>query len=373
MNTNRKILSHSVAGPFYRQHAGAFFFVLFILFGIHPSFNDALKTHYTFITGILTSINFFLVALVSWILYAGKTILFFRSCLQKESYDFLFHLNALKPAKRFLLLFRMNSVLLAPVSFYCLLILATAIKDHHLLNGLRVAILVIILQITATVIGYVFLQKAKGHQQIIKKNRLFPLPKTLFGFVLKFIFQRQFITLLIIKLLSFSSLYFFVRTEVSVFEERMLWQLYITSLIGHSMIVYKNFHFMEAELSFYRNMPVYGAVTLLSLLGVYTVILLPEAWALRGLIINHGRAGDFAWMMLTGPSLLLLLHSLLYTEDMGMEEFLKLLFGVWVVMVSFSLSQNHWMLPAICFVFATIIFFISYDKYEKNTEVKGLE
>ena len=130
---------------------------------------------------------------------------------------------------------------------------------------------------------------------------------------------------------------------------------------------------MEAELSFYRNMPVYGAVTLLSLLGVYTVILLPEAWALRGLIINHDRTGDYAWMMLTGPSLLLLIHSLLYTENMGMEEFLKLLFGVWIVMVSFSLSKNHWILPVICFVFATIIFFISYDKYEKNTDVKGLE
>ncbi|MGZ8558681.1 MAG: hypothetical protein ACXWWC_10120 [Chitinophagaceae bacterium] len=139
------------------------------------------------------------------------------------------------------------------------------------------------------------------------------------------------------------------------------------------MLVYNNFLFIEGELSFYRNLPVPGAVTLLSLLGVYTVILLPEAWALRGLMINHGHAADYIWMILAGPSLLLLQHCLLYTEDMKMEEFLKLLFGVRIVMIAFSLSKSLWILPAVCFVFATIIFFISYDKYEKNTEVEGLK
>jgi hypothetical protein len=168
-------------------------------------------------------------------------------------------------------------------------------------------------------------------------------------------------------------LYFFVRTEASVFEERMLWMLYLTSLIGHSVIVYKNFHFMEGDLSFYRNLPFSGFSTLLSLLSVYIILLLPEVWALRALIINQNNAAEYVWMVLTGPSLLLLLHSLLYTEDMGMEEFLKLLFGVWVVFVFFSLSRNHWILPTICFVFSPIIFLMSYYKYEKNTEVEGLE
>lgn len=153
----------------------------------------------------------------------------------------------------------------------------------------------------------------------------------------------------------------------------MLWLLYITILIGHSIIVYKNFHFIEAELNFYRNLPVRNLVTLLSLLGVYTIILLPEAWALRGVIINHGNAKDFIWMILTGPSLLLLLHCLLYTEDMKMEEFLKLLFGIWIVFVFFSLSRSHWLIPAIAITFSTIVFLMSYYKYEKNSEIEGLE
>jgi hypothetical protein len=78
-------------------------------------------------------------------------------------------------------------------------------------------------------------------------------------------------------------------------------------------------------------------------------------------------------MLITGPGLLLLLHSLLYTEDMNMEEFLKLLFGVWIVLVLFSLSQNHWLIPLISILFGSIIFLMSYRNYEKNMEVEGIE
>lgn len=373
MNGITKILNHSIAGPFYRQHAGAFLLLFFILFGIQPSFNDALRAHYAFITGLLTSFKFFLIALACWIIYLLKTILFFRSCLQKEMYDFVFDLNALQRSGRFMLLLRLNVVLLAPISCYGLFIVGVSVKDHHLLPGLLVVLVIFILHLLSAFASYLFIQKAKALQQVVSKKILFPLPKTLFGFVLKFVLRRQFITLLIVKLFSFGCLYFFVRTEASVFEERMLWMLYLTSLIGHSIIVYKNFHFIESELSFYRNLPVRGLSTLLSLLGVYSILLLPEAWALRTLIINKGNAAEYVWLILTGPFLLLLLHSLLYTEDMRMDEFLKLLFGVWVVFVFFSLSRNHWLLPAICFVFSPIIFRISYYKYEKNTEIEGLE
>jgi len=372
MGTVDKILNHSIARPFYRQHAGAFLFLFFILFGIQPSFNDALRTHYAFINGMLTSLIFFLAALSCWILYAIKTIFFFRSCLQKESYDFLYDINAIPRGKRFLLLLKLNAVLLAPLSCYTVFIIGVAIKEHRVLSGIGIVSMVFILHLLTTIVVYYFIKNAKSLQQVTGGTIFFVLPKNLFGFVFKFVFYRQFFALLIIKIISFSCLYFFVRTEASVFEERMLWLLFLTMLIGHSVIVFRNFHFMEEELSFYRNLPINGISILLSLLAVYTILLLPEAWALRALLVNQDKPGEYLWMILTGPFLLLLLHSLLYTEDMKMEEFLKLLFGVWVVFVFFSLSRNHWLLPAIGFIFSPVIFLMSYYKYEKNTDVEGL-
>ena len=372
MGTRDKTLNHSIAGPFYRQHAGAFLFLFFILFGIQPSFNDALRTHYAFINGILTSLNFFLVAFSCWMLYAIKTIIFFKSCLQKESYDFLYDLNAIPQGKRFMILVKLIAVLLAPLSCYALFIIGVAINEHRVLNGIGIVSTVFILHLLTTIVVYYFIKNAKALQQVTGTVLSFALPKNLFGFVLKFVFYRQFITLLIVKIISFSCLYFFVRTEASVFEERMLWLLFLTMVIGHSVMVFRNFHFLEEELSFYRNLPIRSFSILLSLLAVYTILLLPETWALRALLVNLDKASEYLWMILTGPFLLLLLHSLLYTEDMKMEEFLKLLFGVWVVFVFFSLSRNHWLLPAIGFVFSPVIFLMSYNKYEKNMDVEGL-
>jgi hypothetical protein len=373
MSPVQKIINHSIAGPFYRQQAGAFLFLFFILFGIQPSLYDALRTHYAIISGILTSINFFLVTIACWIFYTIRTIIFVRGCLQKESYDFLFHLNAVKPLTRFGILLQVNSLLHAPLIGYRLLILIVGIKDNSILQGILAFATITILISLATIANYYYLSKAKALQEITTKRFTFLLPKTLTSFVLRYVFRKQFVILIIVKLLSFGCLYFFARTEASVFEERMIWLLYLTSLIGHSVIVYKNFHFIEAEMCFYRNMPVKSIVTILSLLAVYAILMIPEAWALRAVAVSQGNVTDYIWMILTGPSLLLLLHSLLYTEDMTMEEYLKLLFGVWVVFVFFSLSRHHWILPAISLVFGAIIFLISYYKYEKNTEIEGLE
>lgn len=373
MNTINNILNRSVTGPFFRQHAGAFLFLFFLLFGIHPSFFHMLITHYAFITGILTSPDFFLIALLCWIAYGLRAIFFFRSCLMKKSYDFLYTLNAINEKKRFVSLLKLSMLLMSPVIGYGFLILLVSVKDHYLAKGLLVIAVIIFLSLLTALSFYFLLQKSKNLQQITRKMISWPFSDTLAGFVLKFIFKKQFVTLAIIKLLSFTCLYYFVRTDASVFEQRMLWLLYITMLIGHSLLIYKNFHFIEKELRFYRNLPVKNWVTLLSLLFVYAIILMPEAWALRGLIINQGDSSDYIWMILTGPSLLTLLHSLLYTEDMKMEEFLKLLFGIWIVYVFFSLSRSHWLLPAIAGIFSVIIFLMSYSHYEKNTEVEKLE
>ena len=74
--------------------------------------------------------------------------------------------------------------------------------------------------------------------------------------------------------------------------------------------------------------------------------------------------------MLTGPPLLLLIHSLLYSEDNKMEEFLALLFGIWVVFIFFSLSDNRWLMPLIAAVFSFIIFYLSYYRYEKRVDTE---
>jgi hypothetical protein len=374
MKHTRSILFRSITAPYYRRHAGFFLFIFFLLFGLYPNIQQTLEFHYVLIKGIATSRIFFFTALLIWLLYAGKTIHFYHGCIKNKTYDFLQNLNALSPGNRFFQLLLLQFQLLAPVLAYSLAVVIIAFINRHIAGALWVIFTQACLCVFTTVAAYFLLQKTRLTGWKIALPALpFHFPNNLFSFLLKFIFTEQFIPLLLLKLFSFSCLYFFAKTDAQVFEDRMLWLLYLTSLAGHSILIYRNQHFMETKMSFYRNLPVKPLTTLLSLLSVYLIVLIPEIWALKGVAIQQHAVTNYIWMVITGPSLLLLLHCLLYTEDMQMEGFLKLLFGVWIVTVFFSLSSHHWLLALLCFGMAIVIFFTSYSRYEKNTAVEGLE
>jgi hypothetical protein len=374
MNIIGIILQRSIAAPFYRRHAGFFLFVFFLLFGLQPNFKQTLEFHYVIINGISGSSRFFLIASAIWLAYVLKTIHFFNGCIKNDAYNFLQHLNAVSAGKRFFQLLLLQLQLLAPVLCYGLAAVVIGVINHHIAGGLAVAFFLTGLCVFTTAAANFILKKTKADiLNIVLPSLPFHFPNNLFSFLLRFIFNEQFIVLLVLKLATFSCLYFFAKTDAQVFEDRMLWLLYLTSLIAHSILIYRNQHFMETKMSFYRNLPVRPLTTLLSLLGVYIIVLIPELWALKGVAIQQHAVMEYIWMILTGPSLLLLLHCLLYTEDMKMEGFLQLLFGVWIVTIFFSLSSNRWVLPLICLGMAVIVFLTSYYRYEKNTEVKGLE
>jgi ABC-type multidrug transport system fused ATPase/permease subunit len=374
MNTTDSILQRSVTAPFYRRNAGLFLFIFFLLFGLQPNFKQTLEFHYDIINGISTSVNFFFISLLIWFLYACKTIHFFNGCAKNKAYHFLQNLNAISPGKRFLHLLILQLQLLSPVLCYGMAVVIVAVINHHIAGGIAVLFTLAGLCIFTTVAANFLLQKTKS-SAFKKILPSFPslFSANLFSFLLKFIFNEQFIVLLLLKLVTFSCLYFFAKTDAQVFEDRLLWLIYLTSLAGHSILIYRNHHFMETKMSFYRNLPVRPMATLLSLLGVYVIVLIPEIWALKGVAIEQHAIINYIWMILTGPSLLLMLHCLLYTEDMKMEGFLQLLFGVWIVTLFFSLSSIRWLLPLICLGMAVIIFFTSYCRYEKNTAVEALE
>lgn len=365
-----RILLQGVASPFYRRYAGLFLFLFFLLFGIQPSMFDALQLHYALMHSILNEPLFFGAVTAILVLYTLATILFIRSCLYRDAYDFLFLLNALPSWKRFVYLCHLQGALSAPAIVYSLIVCGTGIRENQAVNGILFLLTAGSLSLLAVVASWLFLQRAKGLRQVISSRFSLPVRPGLALFLLKFVFRQQPGRLLLIKLVSFGGLYLFTALDAAVFENRMLWLIFITLLTGHSMIVYRNFWFIENELVFYRNMPVTNIYTLCSLLVVYFLLLLPEAWALRGLWINHGYRADYCWMVLTGPLFLLLVHVLLYTEDMEVSEWLKLLFGIWLVFTLFSLSRHHWLMPGLSLFFSILLFRITYRRYEKNAAVE---
>jgi len=362
------ILNRSVTEQFYKQHAGAFLFTFFILFGIQPSAADLLQFHYSVIESILQSATFFGIAALVWSLYTLKVVLFIRGCLRKESYDFIYLLLGIKQKTCLLQLSRMLAVMLAPLFVYGAVIMIVAVRHQLWLSGAGVLAAIVLLFTASVAATWRLIQNGKNNQLARRKVGLPGVRAGLFSILMQFVFRKQFITLLILKTVSFTALYFFAKTDSQVFEGRMLWLLFITVLIGHGVIIFRNFQFMENDLYFYRNMPVSKWYTLSSLLALYSILLIPEFWALKGIIFIQHNLSEYCWLLLTGPSVLLLIHSLLYSEDNKMEEFLALLFGIWVVFIFFSLSDNRWLMPAVGCVFGLVIFMVSYYRYEKKVD-----
>jgi hypothetical protein len=368
MNVIDQLLRRSITEPFFKQHAGLFLFSFFILFGIQPSAVDVLQFHYSLILSILDSVSFFLIAFTVWVIYTIKMNLFIRASLKKEAFDFIFLLNGVDEGTHIRLLIRMIVMMMSPVLVYGCVLVVVGI-GHHLWLSVLAVMASMLLLIGLSVLNIRKLIRNGKANQLMRKNSWGSLRPGLFSFLLQFVFRKQFITLLILKTVSFTALYFFAKTDSQVFEGRMLWLLFITVLAGHGIIIYRNFHFMENELFFYRNLPVRRAYTLLSLLGIYCLLLIPEFWALKGIIFIQDDPVQYLWLLLTGPAVLLLIHSLLYSDDLKMEDFLALLFGIWVVFIFFSLSATKWLMPAIAGTIGAVVFCISYYRFEKKVDV----
>lgn len=364
MSPVNNILYRSVVTPFYRQIAGAFYFLFFVLFGIQPNFKQALETHYYILISILESRQAFVIYAITCILYFIKCISFYANRVIKNEYHFLQVLNGLPSTKRLAGFSFTGILLLLPVIIYTLLIIIVGAGAGKI-AGLYAPVCLILLLIAATAFYLDYLNRKAASLSAHTFFRLKRQPATLWWFILKYMFREQFLALVIIKLISFCCIYFFVITDNSVFESRMMWLILMLCLAAHSVIIYKNFYFIEDKLIFYRSLPLKPFAILISLFFCYAILLIPEYWALRALAVLHGNIYEYCCILIAVPAILTLLHVLLYTDDLKMDGYLSLVFLVWILFFFAGFTQTRWLIPAIALFGLIIVFYTSFRTFEK--------
>lgn len=361
----RHIIKRTVTAPFYKEHAGFFLFLFLLLLGTQRSFADAVLFHTAIIKSIL-SIHYALqIALLAWIVYGIKVLHFYYKTVTHPRYSFLQTLNCMPLRYRFVYILYQQAILLLPANLYFLLVISVGWCNHLYDNMLIVFAAGIVIWLGSSFIVVYLLHKAGSYSNSLftqKVMRLFP--GNLVGFLLKFCTQHIFLSLCTIKLVSFICLYGLSRLETDVYEQRILWMIYISVLVGHGVIVYRLHTFIETGLSFLRNMPLPVSRLVLSLFTVYCIILLPEAWALKSVAIYQHQVADYIWLVIFGPCFLLLLHSLLYTDQQKLEGYFGLLFGIWIVFVFFSLSPQRLYMTGFALLLTVVCFYTGYYKYE---------
>ncbi|MCH5721381.1 hypothetical protein [Niabella hibiscisoli] len=372
MNSISYLLYRSVVTPFYRQIAGAIYFLFFVLFGIQPNFKQALDTHYYIIKSIAYTPAAFSLFILMCSLYSIKCISFYASRSTKNEYQFLQLINSITFRKRLPHFVFTASALLLPSILYTLCIVVVCIA-HQRWYALIAPVTFLVSLITLVTLSFVMLNRNPAIWKEIAFPKIINLPSRLWQFMLRYIFREQIFSLVILKLISFCCLYFFVITDPSVFESRMLWLIYTLCLAGHCVIIYKTFYFLENKLSFYRTLPMQPFRILAAFFLCYLVLLLPECWALRALAVQHHQEYEYSCMIIAGPAILCLLHVLLYTDDFKMDGYLSLVFLVWILFFFLSFSENKWLLPATAIAGVLIVFYTSFRSFEKKATVEKLE
>lgn len=373
MNTSIiRILQRSVISPYYKQYAGFFLFLFFVLFGTQRSFDDAVLFHSAIMSTILTSKMFFTIAMGVWLFYTFKVLHFIYSTISKPQYLFLQTLHSLSYAQRFTHILYQQAILLLPATIYFLFVISLGLYHQHYLSVAGIIIVGLLLWIGSTVVGVRLLAIAGNNNKAgITQKVIRIFPNNLIGFILKFCTQHIFSSLVTIKLISFFCLYGLARLDNEVYEQRILWMIYISALVGHGVIVYKIHEFTETGLTILRNMAYPIAKIILSLLAVYTILLIPEIWALKSIATHQHQIADYSWLIIFGPCFLLLIHGLLYTDQQKLEHYFSLLFGIWIVFVFFSLSPHRWLMTGFAVLLALICFYTSYYKYQPHYESKN--
>ncbi|GEM_PF-1248522 len=372
LNSTSHILFRSIVTPFYKQIAGALYFLFFVLFGIQPNIKQALDTHYYILQSIASNPTALSLFAILCLVYLAKCIVFYANRTSKNDYLFLQVINGIPAGKRIPHFVFTALMLLCPVLLYTLGIAFVCIWNRQWYNmiapaGLSISLLVVL---TLSLNG---LNRNPTAVTRLIVPKIIRLPSRIWKFMISYIFREQFLTLIILKLLSFCCLYFFVITDASVFEGRMLWLIYSLCLAGHCMIIYKTFYFLENKLPFYRTLPIRSIHLLASFFLSYTILLLPEFWALRTLAVQHRQIYEYSCMIFAGPAFLSLLHVLLYTDDFKMDGYLSVVFLVWILFFFLSFAENKWLLPIAAIAGMLIVFYTSFRNFEKKSTIEKLE
>lgn len=371
MSPVNNILYRSIVTSFYKQIAGVFYFLFFALFGIQPNFKQASETHYYIIVSIINNDHAFIIYTILCALYCIKCIVFFAGRINKKEYEFLQALNSTSTVQRFQNFAFTSFFLLMPVIIYTGLIIAVGIKVGALTKVICSSVPLLLFLLAATT---VLLYQLNKHAASLSAHTFFKLkwqPVTLWWFLLKYMLREQLLALVIIKLISFCCIYFFVITDNSVFESRMMWLILTLCLAAHSVIIYKNFYFIEDKLSFYRVLPLQPFALLASLFFCYVILLIPEYWALRALAVLHGNIYEYCCILIAAPAILTLLHVLLYTDDLKMDNYLSLVFLVWMLFFFAGFTPAKWLIPAIALFGLIIVFYTSFRSFEKVADKKN--
>lgn len=369
MNQPLTLLLKLFVRTFYRQNAGAFIFLLTIMFGAVGQLKGAgiVEYHYSLISGMLTNKYFFMLVLVLWFLYARKCSAFIVSHIHRPEYSFLHILTRKNKYPVFNLFIVVQLLVFAPIWTYAILILVVAFNNHWYVQGMVITafLLGIIIYSASIYTNTLFNPGKEQHSRQrpslpSRYNAKYPV------ILLRYIILNQAVMFIGIKLYSCAILWLLSKNNTpSDYDPYFPFIFFSFGVFAHIMIIYRLRQFEETRLLFYRSLAVKLGKRFLQYMLLYFILFLPEILTIARLAPHHLHYMDVINYIIGGFALLLTLHSLSYSAHFTMKEYLKISFLFFFAVFLFAAMR---FLPGVYLTFlpaAFLLFFRGYRAYER--------
>ena len=354
---------------FYAQNSGFFLFIFLVMFGIVQTLTDSLliEYHYHLIMGMLENYLTFSIVLFLWTLYNLKCVQFVTNILSASDASFLNAINILPRKKTFRLLLMMQLFLYLPALIYSVAILAAAAFHHLYAKGL---LIILFHGLSCFIIAKFYQQRIK-YCGLKMNNKLIDwkinLPKPYFSFLVSYVFADLKFLFFGIKIFTCLLILGFLKNlEQNDYDYRLMMLIYTMCLIGNGVIIHKVRTLEETRLTFYRQLAIARWKRWLQYFCFYFILMIPELIIFLRATPLPLHAWDTTLISLFTFSFLLLLHAILSAWLLSFKDFLKIALGLFFVIYFFIVGKFLMPLIALLFFSSTIIYLISYYKFELN-------
>ncbi|MDP9078509.1 MAG: hypothetical protein M3O71_13845 [Bacteroidota bacterium] len=356
------ILTKIFAAGFYRAHAGILAVGFFVLFGmVEPG--QLLNYHKTLMLNFVSSPLMMGVVFAGWLIYTLKTWHYVVGQIGAVNQQFLFYSsNAFAKSKQFKSWFFVQQMMMLPVSVYGVIAAVVGVAHHYCLIPLAIiCYLLSLAALSAMLYRKIVNNLIDGSTQgwLLTLSRKWRKPW--FSLFIYNVLDQHKVTWLVSKGLSYLLItgFFLLFADVA-HDIRVAGIALLSVVVAHVKLIYEERAFEEKWLSFTRNLPYSRLQLFTAFAGVYLIIMLPEAiW----LFSRFNPVIAFE-LLITGISIAMLFHCLLYYIGLDMDKYLLWIFFLFVVIFWLILFKLILVLAAINFIVAFGVFWKSYYKHK---------
>lgn len=361
MNATLSILQKVLVNHFYRLNAGLFMFLFYVLFGLPQ---DAGGFHIAVAALIVTNQLFLLVVFAAWLLYNFKCIDYICKHLKEPAQLFLTCIENTGPFKCYMYMAYVQGMVFLPVTAYSVFLIIIALNNHTYLAAVEIIAYIAVMIFSAPFLYKSVLQRRRNEFQF-SLPALLRIPKPLFLVPVFYILNKRKQMLLITKFFSLGILWLFIKGfDPDHYDIRPTLLCFLLAVIANCTIVFEIRNFEEGYLYILRNFPFSLARRFTNILLMYAVLLLPEmlfVWKGYPVYFNFP---DYLQLIAASVALLCLLHVCLLIQNVTMETYIKVVFGI-AIGLFFIILYNPGILLAL---FLLLISFAIFHAYYYDVE-----